>query len=418
MKKKKVVIIGGGFGGISAAKELKSQDYEVLIIDKTNHHLFQPLLYQVATSALSPGDIAVPIRAIFSGQKNVRVIMDEVMAIDRNNKTLKLKEAEIPFDFLIVAPGSKHSYFAHSPWERYAPGLKTLNDALAIREKILCSLEEAEKIHDPMRAKKYLTFVIIGGGPTGVELAGAIAEIAKQTIMKDFRSFKPADTCIYLIEGTSRLLPAFSGSLSLKVKSDLEELGVKIILNTMVTDISARGVALGDRFIETANVIWAAGNVAPPLLKSLDTRLDRMGRVLVGKDLSIDEEQNIFVIGDSAALATENGNDLPAIAPVAMQQGKFVAAIIKSGLDKTDRPVFKYRDKGSMATVGRAKAVAEIKGLKLSGLLAWLAWCFVHIFYLIGFRNRFRVMAEWIWYYFTRRNGVRLIVGQAEKCGE
>ncbi|GAB4300187.1 MAG: NAD(P)/FAD-dependent oxidoreductase [Ignavibacteriaceae bacterium] len=415
MKQEKVVIIGGGFGGLSAAKVLKNSPFDITIVDKTNHHLFQPLLYQVATAALSPGDIATPIRAIFSNYKNIKVVMDEAQSVDIKNKTVVLKDSMLEYDYLIIATGSKHSYFGNNRWEKFAPGLKTLNDALRIREKILFSLEKAEKIGDPAEAGKYLTFVIVGGGPTGVELAGAIAEIARETIMKDYRSFTPGDTDVYLIEALPKILSSYSDDLSSRAKIDLEKLGVKILLGKKVTDIDENGVHLNGLFIESANVIWAAGNEASPLLKSLNTELDRAGRVIVNKDLSINSDRNIFVIGDAAAFKDETGNWLPGVAQVAMQQGRFAAKIIKNQIEPDKRPVFRYSDYGSMATIGRAKAVAVIKGLKLKGLPAWLSWCFIHILQLIGFRNRIRVMAEWMWYYITRRNGIRLIVGKNGK---
>lgn len=412
MDKKKVVIIGAGFGGLSAARELKSDRFDVTVIDKTNHHLFQPLLYQVATAALSPADIAVPIRAILSKNKNTKVILDEAIKIDKSNKIVKLKNSELPFDYLIVATGSRHSYFGKDEWEKLAPGLKTLNDALIIREKIINSLELAEKETDPVKKKNYLTFVIVGGGPTGVELAGAIAEIAKITMIKDYKNFKPGDTKIILLEGLSRLLNAFDEDLSHRALQDLKKLGVDVMLNTKVEDVTSKGVKISNGFIETRNIIWAAGNICSPLIKTLGVPLDKSSRVIVESDCSIPDNPNIFVIGDSADLKDDNGNLLPAIAPVAIQQGRYVGKIISREIPKQNRRPFRYFDKGTIATIGKAKAVAQIKGLKISGFFAWLIWSFIHIAYLITFRNRFRVMAEWIWYYFTNRQGTRLIVGK------
>lgn len=412
MKRKHVVIIGGGFGGLMTAKSFKDADVDITIVDRTNHHVFQPLLYQVATAALSPGDIAVPIRAIFTNQKNVTVIMDEAIAIEKEKKIVQLKTGNLKFDILVVAPGSKHSYFGKDEWQKFAPGLKTLDDALKIREKIIHSLEIAERINDLNASKKYLTFVIVGGGPTGVELAGAIAEIAKQTMIKDFRNISARDTKVYLVEALPRVLTSFTEDLSRQAKEDLEALGVEVLLNTRVSSIDNDGVLLGERKIGTANVIWAAGNVVSPLIKSLGVETDKSGRALVNDDLSIDGYPDIFVIGDAAAVKDKNGEYLPAIAPVAMQQGAFVGKLINNHQYDSKRPAFKYFDKGTMATIGKAKAVAMIRGLKLSGVFAWLMWGIIHIFYLIGFRNRFRVMAEWIWYYFTRRQGIRLIVGK------
>jgi len=412
--KKRIVIVGGGFGGLSAAQELKNSPYEITIIDKTNHHLFQPLLYQVATAALSPADIAMPIRAIFTDNKNVQVIMDEVLLIDKENKFVELSDSKISFDYLIMAPGTRHSYFGKPEWEKIAPGLKTLNDALVIREKILLSLEEAEKLNENTGIDKYLTFVIIGGGPTGVELAGAIAEIAKQTMIKDFRNINADKTKVILIEGSQRILSSYSESLSQKAKEDLEKFGVEVILNQIIQEIGEDYVRIEDKIIETKNIIWAAGNEAPTLLKSLDTNTDKAGRVLVKQDCSIHNHENIFVIGDAAALLDKKGNFLPGVAPVAIQQGKYVAKIILDEKKSGRREPFIYLDKGNLATIGKAKAIAEIRGLKFSGLFAWLTWSFVHILFLIGYRNRVRVMAEWIWNYITKQHGIRLIVGKAK----
>jgi len=401
---KKVIIIGGGFGGLTAAKNLSDSDFEVILVDKTNHHLFQPLLYQVATAALSPSDIAVPIRSLLSGYRNIQVIMDEVIAIDKSNFTVRLKKSDslLHFDYLIVAVGARHSYFGRNEWELIAPGLKTLTDALVIREKIIEALELAEKEKDNQIKKNFLSFVIVGGGPTGVELAGAIAEIAKETMIKDYKNFKPQDTQIILIEAADRILPSFDKSLSEKARQDLEQMGVNVKVLTKVENISDDGVFTNKGFIPSKTVIWAAGNQASPLLKSLDTELDNAGRVIVKKDCSLPDCPQIFVIGDAAHFKDQNGKILPAVAQVAIQQGRFVSEIIKQELPSDKRPEFRYTDKGTMATIGKAKAVAEIKGFKISGLLAWLVWSFVHIFFLIGFRNRFRVMIEWIWYYITK----------------
>ena len=409
MEKKKVIIVGGGFGGLLAAKEFQDTDFDVTIIDKTNHHLFQPLLYQVAAAALSPADIAIPIRSVFGNQKNIKVLLDEVISVNKENNTIKLTGSELKFDYLILSPGARHSYFGNDNWEKFAPGLKTLSDALKIRELILNSLEAAEKESDVNRRKKHLNFIVIGGGPTGVELAGAIAEIAKKTMIRDYKNFSSDDTKILLIEALPRILTSYSPNLSEKAREDLVQMGVDVRLNTTVTDVNENGAQLGDVFIESKNVIWAAGNVASPLLKTLNIDLDKAGRAIVESDCSIPGYPNIFVIGDAAFMNDDKGQALPGVAPVAMQQGRFVGRLIKNGLNKNNRKKFIYVDKGSMATIGKAKAVAMIKGLKLSGLIAWLAWSFVHIFFLIGFRNRFRVFAEWIWYYITNRQGTRLI---------
>ncbi len=404
---KKVVIVGGGFGGLNAAKNLVNTDFDVTIIDKTNHHVFQPLLYQVATAALSPGDISAPIRTIFSGSKNIKVIMDEVIDINKDEKIVILPDMKISYDYLIIAAGARHSYFGNDSWEPFAPGLKTLSDALIIREKILRALEEAEKLN-PADYQKYLNFVVVGGGPTGVEMAGAIAEIVKRSWLRDFKNISASKTKVYLIEAADRILLPYPPQLSLKAQKQLESLGVSVLLNTKVTAVNQDGVFVGNEFIESKNVIWAAGNAASPLLKKLNTELDRAGRAIVNTDLSIPGSTEIFIIGDAAAFKDENGNYLPGVAPVAIQQGKFVADLLKN--NASGKKTFKYRDKGILATIGRAKAIAFIKGLKLTGFLAWLAWTFIHIMVLIGFRNRVRVMTEWAWYYITFRHGIRLIV--------
>jgi NADH dehydrogenase len=411
MKTKKVVIIGGGFGGLTAGKVFDDETFDVLIIDKTNHHLFQPLLYQVAAAVLSPGDIAFPIREVFRHYKNVQVLMDEVISIDKQNKKVIVHDGPYDYDYLIVAPGSRHSYFGKNEWEVNAPGLKTLKDALLLRENILNSYEQAEKLNDEKAAKKYLTFIIVGGGPTGVELAGAIAEIAKKTLLKDFRKINPSNSKIILVEGSSRILGTYPEELSKHAVDDLKSLGVEVRLNSLVTDITANGVKIGNEFIETGNIIWAAGNEIPPIIKSIGIETDKAGRAKVNDDLSIPGYPEIFIIGD-AALVFSNGKQLPGTAPVAMQQGRYVANVIKSGKEFSERKPFKYLDKGDMATIGTARAVANIRGFKLTGFFAWMAWGLIHIFYLIGYRNRFIVMAEWIWSYLTFKRGIRLIVGK------
>ena len=411
---KKVVIIGAGFGGLTAAKTLAKYNIPTTIIDKTNHHVFQPLLYQVATTALSPADIATTIRSVFSENKNVKVFLGEVTSIDKENKKVLFNGSEIDFDYLIVATGSRHSYFGKNDWEKYAPGLKTLNDALKIREKILLSLESAEKETDPAKKQKYLNFVVIGGGPTGVELAGAISEIVNKNVIPDFRNIDASMTKVYLVEAMSKILTTYPDKLSTRALEDLKKLRVDVILNEKVTEVNEKGVRVGERFIESNNVLWAAGNQVSPLIKSLGTETDKSGRAVVRDDLSLRENENIFIIGDAAAVQNEKGEYLPAIAPVAMQQGRYVAKVISKSLSAKKRKKFKYNDRGTMATIGKAKAVGVVKGFKLSGLLAWLAWSFIHIMYLIGFRNRLRVMIEWIWYYITNRPGIRLIVKYTE----
>jgi len=407
---KNVVIIGAGFGGLTVAKELAKKEFDVTIIDKTNHHLFQPLLYQVATAALSPADIAIPIRSIFSDFKNVKVLLGKVNSIDKKKKKVFFNGTEIEFDYLIIATGSKHTYFGKDEWEKYSPGLKTLNDALKIRENILLSLETAEKEEDPEKRQKYLNFVIIGGGPTGVELAGAISEIVNENLISDFRNINASMTKVYLVEALPTVLSSYPEKLSNCALEDLKDLEVEMILNERVTEINETGVRIGERFIESRNILWAAGNQASSLIKTLDTTTDKMGRAIVNNDLSIKDYNKIFIIGDAAAVKNEKGDYLPAIAPVAIQQGRFVAKIITRDVNGKSRSKFKYKDRGTMATIGKAKAVAEIKGFKLTGLIAWLAWSLVHVLFLISFRNKIRVMSEWIWHYLTNRPGIRLIV--------
>lgn len=407
---KKVVIIGAGFGGLTAAKKLAEEDFQITLIDKTNHHLFQPLLYQVATAALSPADIAIPIRSVFSDHKNVNVLLGEVKSIDKEKKKVFYNGSEIEFDYLIVAPGSKHSYFGQDKWETYSPGLKTLNDALKIREQILLSLEAAEIEKDSVKRQKYLNFIIVGGGPTGVELAGAIAEIVNKNLIPDFRNIDSSMTKVYLVEALPRILSSYSEKLCKRALDDLKNLEVEMILNEKVTEVNENGVRVGDRFIESKIILWAAGNQASPLIQSLNIETDGTGRAIVKDDLSITNYENIFVIGDAAAIKNEKGEYLPAIAPAAIQQGKFVAKIISENLVGKPHRKFRYKDRGIMATIGKAKAVAEIKGFKLTGLIAWLAWSFVHVLFLINFRNKLRVMSEWIWHYLTNRPGIRLIV--------
>lgn len=412
----KVVIVGGGFGGISVAKQLKSSIFDVTIVDQTNHHLFQPLLYQVATAALSPGDIAIPIRAVFSKQKNLRVVLGEVISIESEHNFLTLKDGtQIHFDYLVLAPGAQYNYFGNEAWKKYAPGLKSLSDALEIREQVLLSLEKAEQLPSPEAQKPYLTYVVIGGGPTGVEMAGSIAEIAKRNMMRDFRNLNKENTKIYLIEAAGGILNGFPPSLSESAFQDLNKMGVEVLLNTAVTDITETGVQLKNRFIETPNVIWAAGISASPILSTIEEPLDRMGRVKVSRDLSVSKNPNIFVIGDAAYFEDSKGKPLPGIAPVALQQGKFVGKLIKGEAKGANREAFHYVDKGTMATIGRAKAIADIRGFKLSGFIAWLMWGLIHIFFLIGFRNRFRVFAEWIWHYITFKRGVRLITKKSSE---
>lgn len=415
-QKSRTVIIGGGFGGLTAVQALRHAEVEILVIDRTNHHVFQPLLYQVATAALSPSDIAAPLRATLRPQRNVRVIMDEVLAIDRERRAVIVAEGDpIRFDHLIVAPGSRHFYFGREEWERHAPGLKTLADALEIRDRLLLSFEKAERMLPAPDAQKYLTYVIVGGGPTGVEIAGAIGEIAREVVQRDFPALRGERLAILLLEGESRILSAFSPDMANKAHRFLEDLGVTVNLNTRVTDVTAHGVRVGETFIEAATVIWTAGNRASPLLQSLKVPLDGMGRVIVQPDCTIPEDPWVFVIGDAACCMTADGTPLPALAPVAMQQARYVARTITARIPRERRSPFEYVDWGTMTTIGRAKAIAEIGRLHFAGVIAWLLWSLVHIFLLIGFRNRFRVMSEWVWYYFTAKPGAQLIYGKPRK---
>lgn len=413
--KPKVVIVGGGFGGLNAAKTLAGADVDLLLIDRTNHHLFQPLLYQIATAALSPAEIAVPIRTILKKQKNTRVIMGEVDAIHKEEMKVEVRnEGLIPFDYLIVATGSRHSYFGRrNEWEQFAPGLKSLADALEIREKILLSFERAEVEDDPARQAAYLTFVIVGGGPTGVEMAGSIAEVAFRDVSGEFRRADTRKTRIILVEKAERILPAYPPKLSRAALKSLEDLGVEVRLDCQVTDIAEHGVRLCEDWVKTPNVIWAAGNKASSLLGTLEVPLDNAGRVIVEPDLSIRGYPGIFVIGDAARLDDDNGLPLPGLAAVAAQQGRHVGEIIRRSTPKEKMPHFKYRDYGLMATIGRAKAVARIWKIELSGLPAWLLWSLVHIRYLIGFRNKLVVMVEWIWAYMRSSRAARLITNRS-----
>ncbi len=418
-KKPKVVIIGGGFGGLQAAKELKNEDVEVTLIDRKNHHTFQPLLYQVATAVLSPGEIASPIRRILYKAKNVEVVLGEVVKVEADKKFVRLQDdSEIAFDYLIVAAGARHSYFGHDDWEESAPGLKTLEDALEIRRRVLLAFELAEREailtgkHDP------LTFVVVGGGATGVELAGAIAGIARQALSKDFKAIDTASAKVFLFEGADRILNSFSPDLSAHAKKDLEELGVDVHLNSFVTDIRPGSVKVGDEWIYTSVAIWATGVQASSLGNDLDAETDKAGRVHVENDLSVPKYKNIFVIGDMVNLKRENGELVPGVAPAAIQMAQTACENILNDLNKKPRKDFKYWDKGSMATIGKNKAIVEAGRFKLTGFIAWLAWLFVHVISLIGFRNRLWVLREWVWAYFTRDRTARLITGDADELKE
>ncbi|MFN3196356.1 MAG: NAD(P)/FAD-dependent oxidoreductase [Chlorobiota bacterium] len=412
--KKNVVIVGGGFGGLSTAKSLGNTEFEVTIIDKNNHHLFQPLLYQVATAALSPGDIAQPLRTELRNYKNVKVVYNEVIDINKQENKVILSDSEISYDYLILAPGATPNYFGNDDWENHAIGLKDLNDAINIRERVLESFERAESTSKENKLFESLTtFVIVGGGPTGVELAGSISEISRKTILKDFRKIKSEEIKIILVDGADRLLNTYSESLSQYTLESLTKMGVDVRLNTFVEDISEKGAKTSDGFIGSTNIIWAAGNKAAPLIDTLDTETDKMGRAKVNPDLSIPGHSNIFVIGDASYLVDPNGVEVPGVAQGAIQGGQFVAKLLKNKVNKAKE--FKYFDKGNMATIGRARAIAEISGMKLKGLTAWLIWGFIHIFFLIDFRNRLKVILEWFWYYITFKPGASLILNYKKK---
>lgn len=411
MTHKRVVIIGGGFGGMTAARALR--DASVVLIDRTNHHVFQPLLYQVATAALSPSDIAWPLRTVFRSQPNVRVVMDDVVSIDRTAQMVRLRDsAPIAFDALIAAPGSRHAYFGHDSWESHAPGLKTLADALLLRERMLLAFEEAERQRAKTGMQKSLTFVIVGGGPTGVELAGALAEIARRAVGPDFPTLRLDDLSIVLVEGGPRILPGVDARLSAKAATALSRIGVTIKVQSQVSAVQADGVMVGQEWVPSTNILWAAGNRASPLLNTLSAPQDTYGRVKVLADLSIQNDPWIFVIGDAAHCSSRDGTPLPGVAPVAMQQGRYVADLINRNLIQEQRPPFVYTDHGMLATIGRAQAVAQFGSIRTSGLVAWLLWCIVHIFFLIGFKNRIGVMLEWIWYYLTFKPGAGLLITQ------
>jgi NADH dehydrogenase len=409
----KIVIIGGGFGGLYAAKTLARTEVTITLVDRRNYHLFQPLLYQVATAALNPSDIAAPIRAVLRKQKNASVIMGDVQAIDTDKRIVTMADGELAYDILIVATGATHSYFNHPEWEENAPGLKTIEDALEIRRRVLRAFEAAERETDPERQKAWLTFVIVGAGPTGVELAGALSEIARQTMLRDFRRINPTSARVILVEGKERVLPPYPPPLSAKAADQLRNLGVEVITDAIVTRINDHEVCVGDTTIPTRTVLWAAGVQASPLSKSLGVPLDRAGRVLVESDLSIAGHPEVFVIGDLAAVKND-GSLVPGVAPAAIQEGIHTAKNIARVVNGQPTLPFRYRDKGSLATIGRAAGVADFGPLKLSGFIAWAAWLAIHIFFLIGFRNRVLVILQWAWAYLTYQRGARLITGKVE----
>ena len=409
-----VLILGGGFAGLYAAKALAHAPVRVTVVDRRNHHLFQPMLYQVATAGLNPSDIASPIRSIVRAARNTEVLLAEASEIDVEARQVRFTDGPTDsYDYLIVGTGARHSYFGHDDWEPLAPGLKSLDDALEIRRRVLLAFERAERETDPVRRHAYLTFVIVGGGPTGVEMAGAVAEIRRYALRRDFRHIDPAEATVMLLEGGPRLLPSYPPGLSDVAKQELRRLGVEVRIETMVTDIRPGWVAAAGWIIPTQTVVWAAGNTASPLLRSLHAPLDRMGRALVEPDCTIPGHPEVFVLGDAAAFEHQEGGTLPGICPVAIQMGGYAARTIAGDLAGRPRVPFRYWDKGQLAVIGRGRAVADIWKLHFGGFVAWLIWIFVHVFFLIGFRNRVLVLLQWAWSYVTYSRGARLITGEA-----
>jgi len=408
-RKPNVDIVGAGFGGLEAAKLLIKEPVRVTVIDRTNHHLFQPLLYQIATAALSPADIAAPIRGILGRCKNTEIILGEVKSVNVEARTVNTGDREITYDYLILATGARHSYFGHDEWEKLAPGLKSLEDAIEIRRRLLLAFEYAEKMTDEAEKKAAMTFVIIGGGPTGVEMAGAIAEIARYTLAKDFKHIDPSSARVVLVEGDKRVISAFPEDLSAKALEQLKELGVEVHTGVHATNLTDAGLQVGDEFIPCRVKIWAAGNTASFVGKTTGAPVDRAGRVIVNDDLTIPGHPEVQVIGDLANFSHDGGKPLPGVSPVAMQQGRHAARNILTMMNDEKPQRFRYWNKGSMATIGRNRAVADLHWFHLSGLPAWLAWLFVHIIFLVGFRNRLAVLIQWAWAYVTFNKGARLI---------
>jgi len=419
--KPRVVIVGAGFGGLLAARTLARYPVQITLVDRQNFHIFQPLLYQVATAGLSPDEIAAPIRWIMRSQRSVEVLMSEVRDFDLSRRVVKLEDGEVEYDYLIVAAGASHAYFGHDEWEPFAPGLKTIEDALEIRRRVLLGFELAERqpasSDDKDREHAQLNFVVVGGGPTGVELAGTLAEISRQVLANEFRSIDPKRTRVVLLEGGPRVLPAYPEDLSHSAEEQLRHLGVEVQTSALVTQVARGSVHIGESKLPATVILWAAGVAASPLGKKLGAPVDRAGRVLVNPDLSIPGHPEVFVVGDLAALKDENGKWLPGVAPVAMQEGKATAHNIGNELRGEPRENFHYRNKGSLATIGRAAAVADFGKIHVSGFLAWLSWLFIHIFFLVGFRSRLIVLIQWAWSYLTYERGAWLITGDTHLPG-
>jgi NADH dehydrogenase len=412
-----VVVVGSGFAGLLAVRTLSRYAVYITLIDRKNHHTFQPLLYQVATAGISPGEIAAPIRWILRGHRNVQVLLGEVQDFDLQRRVAKLPDLEIAYDYLVVATGASHAYFGHDEWEKLAPGLKTIEDALEIRRRVLLAFELAENQAARGEQHRPLNFVVVGGGPTGVELAGTLAEIARKVLSQEFRSIDPKSARILLLEGGPRILPAYAPDMSQSAERQLQNLGVEVHTSTLVSGMEEGDVQVGETRIPAAVILWAAGVAASPLGKKLGVPTDRAGRVLVSPDLSIPGHPEVFVVGDLASLKDEQGKLVPGVAPAAMQQGKAVAHNIGGDLEGKPRQNFRYRDKGSLATIGRSAAVAEFGKIHISGFFAWLSWLFIHVFFLIGFRNRLIVLIQWAWSYLTYERGARLITGDSTLPG-
>jgi NADH dehydrogenase len=411
-RRPRVVIVGGGFGGLYAARALKRDDVEVLLLDRTNHHLFQPLLYQVATATLAPSDITAPIRWLLRKQRNATVLMEEVAHVDTSRRVVATTDGrEHAYDYLIVATGARHAYFSHPEWEPLAPGLKSIDDAIELRRRILTAFEHAETIEDGEERAAWLTFVVVGGGPTGTELAGMLPTIARHALGHDFRRIDPTSARVILVEGGPKILPSYPDELSEHARRDLANLGVDVRTGTLVSEIGGHHVVAGGERIHAHTILWAAGNAASPLGRDLHAKLDRAGRVEVEPDLSVSGHREVFVIGDLAATTT-NGKSVPGVAPAAMQMGAHAAKNIRRDLEQRERVPFRYRNKGDLATIGRHRAIADFGRLRVTGSLAWWFWLFLHIMYLAGFRNRVSVLVEWAYSYFTYERGARLITGR------
>lgn len=412
---KRVVIIGGGFGGLTAARALRGAPVEVTLVDRNNHHLFQPLLYQVATAGLSPGDIASPIRWILRRQRNVRTLLANAVGVDLDRRTIRLEDGILEYDYLIVATGAGHAYFGHDEWQALAPPLKDLSDALEIRRRILLAFEEAERTEDPAERRRLLTFVVVGGGPTGVELAGALAEIARQSLARDFRSIAPESARVLLVEAGPEILTTFPEKLRRAAGRSLTRLGVEVRVQAPVTDIADGSVRAGDETIEARTVLWAAGVAAAPFARALGAPVDRAGRVRVSAGLAIPGHPEVFAIGDSVVFDLGGGAILPGVAQVAMQMGRHAAQNIRRSIAGEEPLEFRYHDLGNLATIGRSAAIADFGWIRLSGWIAWLMWLLIHIMNLVGFRNRLLVLTQWAWAYFTYQRSVRLIIGRSRK---